>query len=145
MYKHILLPTDGSDFALKAVEQGLKLAKILGARATAVYVTEPWAVQAPAELAIGFPLEEYERIVVANAKTVLATVDAIAKREGVDCTYLHIKDHYPAEGIIKAAKDEDCDLIVMASHGRRGISRMLIGSQANKVVALSSVPVLIYR
>ena len=75
----------------------------------------------------------------------LAGVIEIASKLGVACETLHVKDRHPAEGIVETAKSRGCDLIVMASHGRRGLSRMLLGSQANKVVTHSAVPVLICR
>jgi nucleotide-binding universal stress UspA family protein len=80
-----------------------------------------------------------------NAGKVLASAKAIAEKDGVACRTLHIKDQHPSEGIIQAAKDQGCDLIVMASHGRRGLSRLILGSQAYEVVTHSAVPVLIIR
>lgn len=145
MYKHILIATDGSELAERGVVQGLRLAKALGASATAVFVTEPWEPQSPGEFTIGFPIEDYDKAVAATAARVLAGVDASAKREGVACRATHVKNEFAAEGIIKAAKDGGCDLIVMASHGRRGLTRLLLGSQATKVVTLSTIPVLICR
>lgn len=145
MYKHILIATDGSELATKAVEQGLALAKALGAKATAVNVTESWVAVAPGEYAITFPIDEYEKACAAGAAMTLGAVREIAQRIGVECDTLHAKDQLPAEGIIETAKSRGCDLIVMASHGRRGVARLLLGSQANKVVTHSTVPVLICR
>lgn len=145
MYKHLLIATDGSELAQKAVDQGLELAKAIGAKATAVTVTEPWIAVAPGEMAIAFPVEDYDRGVAENAARIIAGVDAAAKQHGVACGTLHVKDQFPAEGILETAAAHGCDLIVMASHGRRGISRLLLGSQANTVVTRSSVPVLICR
>lgn len=145
MYKHILIATDGSDIAQKAVTQGLALAKPLGARVTAVYVTEPWVAVAPGEVAMAFPVKEYEDSVVANAARILSAVEQEAKAAGVPCSTLHVKDQFPAEGIIDAAEKQGCDLVVMSSHGRRGLMRMLLGSQATKVLTGSTIPVLICR
>lgn len=145
MYKHLLIATDGSELARKAVEQGLMLAKALGAKATAVSVTESWVTLVSGDMAIAFPVEEYEQGCAANAAKILGEVSEIAKRVGVACETLHVKDKLPAEGIIDTAKARGCDLIVMASHGRRGVARLLLGSQANKVVTHSTVPVLICR
>ena len=145
MYKHLLIATDGSDLALKAVEQGFALAKALGAKATAVFVTESWVAKVPGEMVVGFPIDEYEKGCADNAKQVLGMVDELARRLEVSCETKHMPDQYPADGIISAAKTEECDLIVMASHGRRGLSRLLLGSQANQVVTRSTVPVLIVR
>jgi nucleotide-binding universal stress UspA family protein len=90
-------------------------------------------------------IERYETAAAESAAKILSSVSEAAGKRGVTCETLHIKDQIPAEGIIAAATEMGCDLIVMASHGRRGISRMLLGSQAQKVVMLSPVPVLIWR
>jgi nucleotide-binding universal stress UspA family protein len=148
MFKHILIASDGSQLAQQAETAGLELAKQLGAQVTAVTVTEPWdslSMAAQAERNIANPVAGYEESIAAEAKRVLEGVKEAAKQVGVICTTLHVKDSQPAAGIIVAAKEGGCDLIVMASHGRRGISRALLGSQATKVVTLSSVPVLVCR
>lgn len=145
MFKHILIATDGSDLAQKAVTQGLALAKALGARVTALYVTEPWVAVAPGEVAMAFPVKEYEDSISANAARILDGVAAEAATAGVACSGEHMKDQFPAEGIIAAAAQNACDLIVMSSHGRRGLMQVLLGSQASKVLAGSTVPVLICR
>ena len=144
MYKHLLIATDGSEVAGKAVATGLQLAKALGAKVTAVTVTEAWAAMVPGEGAFVFPVEEYERAAAQNAARVLADVAAQAQKLGVACETVHVTE-FPAEGIILTAKDKGCDLIVMASHGRRGLSRVLLGSQAVRVLTHSTVPVLICR
>jgi nucleotide-binding universal stress UspA family protein len=145
MYKHILLATDGSDLAKKGVDQGLALAKALGAKVTAVTVTEPLSAMLVGEAAIALPLDDFDKAASANATQILAGVSAAAGKAGVACDALHVKDQYPAEGIVEAAKAGGCDLIVMASHGRRGISKLLLGSQATRVLTLSEVPVLVCR
>jgi nucleotide-binding universal stress UspA family protein len=148
MYKHILIATDGSELARKAESIGLTLAKALSARASAVTVTEPWdalSMAALAERGLPNPVADYEEGVAAAANRILWGVSETAKKIGLACTTVHVKDKYPAEGIIETAKERGCDVIVMASHGRRGISKMLLGSQATKVVTLSPVPVLVCR
>ena len=125
MYKHILLATDGSDLAKKGVDQGLALAKALGAKVTAVTVTEPMAAMLVGEAAIALPLDDYDKAASANASRILAGVSAAAGKVGVACDVLHVKDQYPAEGIVDAAKARGCDLIVMASHGRRGLAGLI--------------------
>jgi nucleotide-binding universal stress UspA family protein len=149
MYKHILIATDGSDLARKAVTHGLALAKALGTRVTVVTVTEPLAtlitgdvIAFPAE---EFPAEEYERAVTQIAQTILSGVIEVANKQGIACETVHEKDQFPAEGIIHAAKSRGCDLIVMASHGRRGLSKVLLGSQATQVLTHTTTPVLVYR
>lgn len=145
MFKHILIATDGSELAGKAVKQGLAMAKALNAKATVMTVTEPWAAIAPGEIAMTFPVDEYEKGCTEQAARILAEASNQAKSEGVVCNVMHVKDRYPADGIVETAKSEGCDLIVMASHGRRGVARLLIGSQANQVVIRSVVPVLIHK
>jgi nucleotide-binding universal stress UspA family protein len=145
MYKHILVATDGSTLADTAVEHGIGLAKALGARLTLVTATEAWASVVSGEMAIGFPVTDYDNAMVAHAATVLGRGAEQARKAGVACTTLHAKDQFPADGIVEAARANGCDLIVMASHGRRGVSRLLLGSQANRVVTHSPVPVLVCR
>jgi nucleotide-binding universal stress UspA family protein len=144
MFKHILIATDGSQLAGKAVTMGLALAKTLGARVTAVTATEPWTGMVTGEPALVFPIDRYEKAAAESANRVLAGVADAAKAAGVDCALVHASD-FPAEGIIAAATDKDCDLIVMASHGRRGLSKLILGSQATRVLALATVPVLVCR
>ena len=145
MYSHILIATDGSPLAAKAVTQGLALAKALGARATAVTVTEPWATMAPPEVLNEPFVQEFERAASEGAKRILDSAQAEAKAAGVGCSLLHVRDRFPAEGILEAAASGRADLIVMASHGRRGVARFLLGSQASEVLTHSRVPVLIVR
>ncbi len=148
MYKHILIATDGSELAQKAVLQGLELARQLGAKATAVTVTEPWdalSMAALAERQLPNPVADYGERMSAQANRVLWWVREAARKHGQACMTMYVKDRHPAEGILEAAAAEGCDLIVMASHGRRGLSKLLLGSQAMKVATLSPVPVLVCR
>jgi nucleotide-binding universal stress UspA family protein len=145
MYKNILIAIDGSDLAGKALSQGLSLAKALASQVTVVTVTEPWATQVTGEAAIAFPFEEYEKAMAANAAEILSMANAAAAKAGVACSTVHVKERHPADGILETAKARTCDLIVMASHGRRGLSRLLLGSQAHNVVTHSTLPVLICR
>jgi nucleotide-binding universal stress UspA family protein len=147
MFKHILIATDGSELAGKAVNEGLALAKAMKAEVTAVTVTEPWDVLTMAALAQRQPnpVAGYEERMAAAANRILWSVGEAAKKQDIACTTVYVKDHHPAEGIIETAQTRGCDLIVMASHGRRGIARLLLGSQAAKVVTLSPVPVLVCR
>jgi nucleotide-binding universal stress UspA family protein len=148
MYKHVLIATDGSDLAQKAEATGLALARALGAQVTAVTVTEPWdplSMGEVVERSIPNPVADFDESVAAAANRILWRVTEAAKKTGVACGTVHVKDQHPAEGIIDAAKKRGCDLIVMASHGRRGLSKWLLGSQANQVVTLSPVAVLVCR
>jgi nucleotide-binding universal stress UspA family protein len=144
MYKHILIATDGSELAAKAVATGLGLAKAFGAKVTAINATEPWAAMVTGEAALAFPVEEYEKSAAESAARILGEVTAAAKTRGIACETVHVMN-FPAEAIIDTAKARGCDLIVMSSHGRRGLARMILGSQATRVLTLSSVPVLICR
>ncbi|HJZ32284.1 MAG TPA: universal stress protein [Hyphomicrobiaceae bacterium] len=144
MFKHILIATDGSEVATKAVTGGLTLAKNLAARVVVMTASEPFPAMVSAEtIAANFP-EEYEKASAASAARILGEVREEALTMGVECETLHVTN-FVAEAIIQTAKAKACDLIVMGSHGRRGIARLLLGSQATKVVTLSPVPVLIYR
>ena len=145
MYKNILIATDGSALADKAIEQGIALAAALGSSIVVLTATEPWTATVSGEMTIGFPAAEYDAAMAAHAKTVLDRATASAKAKNVKCETEHAKDAFPAEAIVDVAKRRGCDLIVMASHGRRGVSRMLLGSQANRVVTHSTVPVLVCR
>ena len=145
MLKHVLIATDGSELARKAVIQGLDIAKALGAKVTIVTVTEPWVAVAPGEVAMAFPIKEYDESVAANAEHILSMAAEEAKARGVDYTPQHVKDQFPAEGIIETAERRGCDLIVMASHGRRGMAALLLGSETQRVLIHSKVPVLIVR
>jgi nucleotide-binding universal stress UspA family protein len=145
MFKRLLIATDGSELAGKAITTGLALAKSLGATVVAVTATEPWTAMMNGEgMAFDFPIDEYEKACAGHAERILAGVRSAAADQGITCETVHAND-FPAEAILAMAKDKNCDLIIMASHGRRGISRLLLGSQAARVVALSTVPVLICR
>jgi nucleotide-binding universal stress UspA family protein len=140
MYKHILIATDGSDVANSGVVQGLDLAKCLGAKATIITVTEPpgfGTAPAPRFLAA------YEKAATEAAARILSSASDAANARGVPCATLHIKDHYAAEAIKAAAIDQGCDLIVMGSHGRRGLRSALLGNETMKVLADVAVPVLV--
>lgn len=145
MYKHILIATDGSALSEKAIHHGLAITKALGAEATIVTATEPWDAVIVGEVAMVLPPEKYEETATANAAKILSAAKVIADKASMAVHTLHIHDRHPAEGIVEAADLRGCDLIVMASHGRRGLSRLILGSEANEVVTHSKVPVLIIR
>lgn len=148
MYKHILISTDGSELADKGVAHGLELAKSVGARATIVTVTEEWSpVEMAGQVESGRRdvVLNYEKMAEESAQAILASAMELASERQVEATPLHVKDSHPAEGILEAAKDSGADLIVMASHGRRGVKRLFLGSQASEVLAHTTIPVLILR
>ena len=149
MYEHILITTDGSEVAQKGVEAGLELARRLGARATLLTVTERLG-----DLR-GIPVWDpasgerpgYEDRVNQDhqAEDILAAGAAVAQGMGVAVDTLHIADVPPAQAIVEVAKTRDCQLIAMASHGRSGLGRLLLGSQTANVLERSGVPVLVVR
>ena len=146
MYKHILISTDGSEVAQKGVDHGLSLAKNLGAKVTIVTVTErfpigpsPDWIPGPAEI------EAWDGRQKEWAAQVLGDVKAAAGRLGVAAEAVHVPEAQPAESIVATASRSGCDLIVMASHGRRGLRRLLLGSQTSEVLVSSPVPVLVVR
>jgi nucleotide-binding universal stress UspA family protein len=143
MFKHILIATDGSELGAKAVTAGLKLAKALGAKVTFVAVTEPRTHFAPVSLPP--VLTEDDEALKKAAETALASAGAEAAKTNVNSTSVHVPNDFPAEAILKEAKSRDCDLIVMASHGRRGLARLVLGGETVRVVTHSSIPVLVGR
>jgi nucleotide-binding universal stress UspA family protein len=145
MYRHLLIATDGSDLAQQAVTQGFALARELRAHVTAVTVTDPVPPMVSGDASVVFPLEEYSRMAEANAGRILDNVSAAARTAGIACDVVHVKDQFPAQGILETAKAKGADLIVMASHGRRGLSKLLLGSQTTEVISQSSIPVLVCR
>lgn len=148
MYKLILIPTDGSECARKGVDHGLSLAKSVGAKVTIVTVTEPFPMYAGAAAGAGWaapPIDtsEFEASQAQAAERTLSEVKAAAERLGVDAETVHVPQAHPAEAILDIASSRQCSLIVMASHGRRGLRRLLLGSQTAEVLSRSSLPVLV--
>jgi nucleotide-binding universal stress UspA family protein len=145
VFKNILVATDGSELAGKAVAAGFDLARQLRAQVTVVTVTEPWTALVAGDAAFGFPIDEYEKAADDSAARILSGASKLARKADIACATLHVKDQYSSEGILDIADKKACDLIVIASHGRRGLERLLLGSVAVKVLTHSSVPVLICR
>jgi nucleotide-binding universal stress UspA family protein len=144
MYKRILVPTDGSDITAKAVSTAVSLAKSLGAQLFTISVKEPFPYSAISEMQPTPPQEFYdaqERIATTRVKTV---ADA-AQAAGLSCEAHTVEALHPWEAIIEHAKLKQCDLIVMASHGRRGVAAMLLGSETQRVLIHSKIPVLVVR
>jgi nucleotide-binding universal stress UspA family protein len=145
LFKNILIATDGSDLAAKAVEQGIRFSKDIGAKVTAVTVTEPFHLLSVAPSQLEYTPIEYKKHAEAHAEKVLGTVSTAAKLAGVDCDVLHVEHEQVYQAIIDAASARRCDLIMMASHGRRGVSAVVLGSETVKVLTHSKIPVLVYR
>jgi nucleotide-binding universal stress UspA family protein len=148
MFKHILIPTDGSRLAAKGAASGLRLAKALGARVTCLYVAPPYTPAVYGEAAIYYaapsPLD-HKRAVAKQAQKVLSAVQDKARAAGVRCAAEHIADAQPWKAILKIARARKCDAIAMATHGRSGLGGLILGSETTKVLANSKVPVLVVR
>lgn len=145
MYKHLLIATDGSDLSMKAAAQGIELAKALGAKLTAVMVTAPWRSIAVGEVAASVPEDAYERQAHLGAVEMADKVKVLAAASGLACDTAHASHVHAWEAILETAKKKGCDLVVMGSHGRRGIAGFLLGSETVKVLTHSKIPVLVYR
>lgn len=144
MYKHILIATDGSELATKGLDYGLKLAKLADAEVTIITVTDVWSAGALASAGAA-PIAEYESAMSAAVKDILNEASKFATETGVKFTARHIPNRYPADAIIETAQQAGADLIVMASHGRRGLRKMLLGSQTTEVLTATTIPVLVVR
>ena len=145
MYKHILIPTDGSELSNKAVDHGIGLAKALNAKVTAVTVSEPFHIFAVEPGMLTDTPDEYEkRIAALTGKYLKAAKDA-ATAAGVPCDVVHVEHEHPYETVIDTARKRGCDAIVMASHGRRGVSAIVLGSETVKVLTHSTIPVVVVR
>ena len=147
MFKHVLIPTDGSPVSLKAAKAGVRFAAALGARITAYHAIEDWHPQLYGE-GYGINLKTFQAFERAARETGERQVGAVAKladAAGVPATRLVEKARTPYEGIAAAARKGKCDLIFIASHGRRGLSKLMMGSVTQKVLAHATVPVLVYR
>ena len=148
MYKHILVPTDGSKLSTHAVRAACNLAQTCGARITGIYVIPPYVPPIYAEGVIyiaDLGPKRHKEVMEKAAQKALAVVSAEARRAGVACAGVAPVADQPWEGILKAARGKRCDLIVMASHGRRGIAGLLLGSETTKVLTHSKIPVLVCR
>ncbi len=148
MYKHILIATDGSELALKGLRQGLGLARISGAKVTVLTVIEPLRPQvlaAAQRAGIEDPVGRYDQQIDDMMKERLASIQAEATEQGVTVEPIHEVDDSPAEAILRTANLQGCDLIVMSSHGRRGLQKLLLGSQTSEVLVKTTVPVLVVR
>src|SRR6185436_1323990 len=138
MYANILLSTDGSDVARKGVKHGIALAKAVNAKVTIITVTEPLSVDLGSGHAAGWipqreMFDSFEAANKARAAEILDEVRAMAEQTGISAEFLHVPNAHPATAILETAKSRGCDLIVMASHGRRGLRKLFLGSQASEV------------
>lgn len=148
MYRRILLPIDGSDLARRAALDGVELARIHGADVIALFVTRPYPAQPvyPGEIALVYPSKSvYLSEVRRAARAHLNEIGVAARAAGVACTKVVVSSEFKAAAIVALAGRRHCDLIVMGSHGRSGARQLILGSVTNKVLATSSIPVLVHR
>jgi nucleotide-binding universal stress UspA family protein len=148
MFKHILVATDGSRLSDKAVDAAIGLARDLGARLTGFHATQDYPITPYPEYAIvagSLTPAAWKEDEDKRARRLLEKIEAKAKKAGVDCDMSFSLALHPYEAILQAAKKARCDLIVMASHGRRGIQGVVLGSETNKVLTHSKLPVLVVR
>jgi len=149
MYKHILVATDGSSFAAKGIREGVRLAKALGAAITGVYVAPPFVPPIYSEAAIyytgPFSASEYKKLTEKIAKKALGAIERAARAAGVRCRTRLVTDPQPWRGILRAARAGRCDAIVIGSHGRSAVGGLILGSETNRVLAHSKLPVLVAR
>lgn len=147
MYKHILIPTDGSETSDKAVDEGLKFAKAIGAKVTLFTARPEWRTPNVADAVARriVPLEEFERRAMEEANALLARVAERARAAGVEAHSAATLSDRPWEAIIKAAEKHGCDLIFIASHGRKGFSGFVHGSETHEVLTHSKIPALVVR
>lgn len=145
MFKHILLPTDGSELSLRAVRLGVELARTCGASVYALHVVAPFHTIAYMAEMLAATEVVYTEEATVRAGQYLAEVQRIATEAGVACAGSYVFDDRPHEAILAAARERHCDLVVMASHGWRGFTRLLLGSEVHKVLLESEIPVLVCR
>lgn len=147
MYKHVLVPTDGSDLSNEAVTKAVQFARETGARLTVLHVMPEYIPPAFAE----FPaagqasFAEFMKATEETGKSILGAAKKVADDASVACETVALRHTQPYRAIIDVARDKGCDLIFMSSHGRRGLSALVLGSETNKVLTHSSIPVLVFR
>jgi nucleotide-binding universal stress UspA family protein len=147
MFKHILIPTDGSPLSVKAIHAGVELARVHSARVTGFF-----AAPAPTPLIYGdfmpvgyLPPDQHQAVIEKASKHHLAVIERAAREAGLEVDCLSVTSEFPADAIVEAARKRHCDLIFMASHGRRGLSGLLLGSETQKVLTHAKIPVLVFR
>lgn len=147
MYKNILIPTDGSALSRRAVKDAVNLAKTLGARVTGFHVAPTYHIEVYTDYVPPDMISPQEHAASAK-KTAQRHLDFVKKTaadNNVACSVYYVLSDFPADAIVKAARKYKCDLIYMGSHGRSGLSKLLLGSQTGKVLAQSRIPVLVHR
>lgn len=145
MYKNILIPTDGSELSAKALQHGIAMAKEMGAKITVLTTWAPFHALTFDTTMLEDTMPQYKKQMVEQAAKTLAAAANMAKAAGVACDTVQLEHEHPYQAIIDTARSKGCDLVVMASHGRRGISALVLGSETVKVLTHSKIPVLVHR
>ena len=145
MFKHILIPTDGSELSKMAVRQGIQFAKEINAKVTGLTVTVPYHYFAVDAVQLSDTPDQYAIDVKSMADKNLSYIKEEASKAGVSYDLVHRSNEHPYEEIVQVAQEAQCDLVFQASHGRRGVSGVLLGSETQKVLTHSKIPVLVYR
>jgi nucleotide-binding universal stress UspA family protein len=147
MFKHILIPTDGSELSIETIKRAVSFAREVGARISFFYAKPDYPVAFYGEGALIDPTtpEKFAEMAERQAREILSKAESLSRNAGVECDTMTAVSDVPYQAIIDAASRAGCDLIFMASHGRRGISGLLLGSETQKVLTHSTIPVLVYR
>ncbi|MDO8653972.1 MAG: universal stress protein [Undibacterium sp.] len=145
MFKHILIPTDGSEASRSAIQNCIAFAKEIGAKITGLHVIPEFHIFTYQPEMLEDTRQQFAKDAVTQAKKYLNEIEVAAKEAGVNYDIIYMVSDQPYEVIIKIAEDKKCDLITMASHGRKGLKGFLLGSEAQKVLTHSQIPVLIFR
>ena len=149
MFRHILIPTDGSKLAARGARAGVRLAKALGAKVTGLYVIFPYVPRVYGEAALyyvpGVSAKEAKKLLEKQAKKALAAIEIEAQTARVPCSTRFVTRDQPWKAILRTARARKCDMIVMASHGRGGLGGLILGSETTHVLASSRIPVFVIR
>jgi len=145
MFKHILIPTDGSVMSKKMIQDSVNFAKSIGAEVTALHVMPAYSVYGNEADMVVDTKEKFESECIEAATEYLDEIQTVADAAGVKCESVHVTSNYPYDAIIRQCEKRQCDLIAMASHGRQGVKGLILGSETQKVLIHSKIPVLVYR
>jgi len=145
MFRHVLIPTDGSDLSQKAIDGGIALAKSLGARVTILMASQPFRLVSTMPRMVTDTKEQYMEEAASSARRRLRLAENRARFAGLECDTAHVFHEHPYEAIIETARARDCDVIVMASRGRRGVAAAVLGGETQRVLMRCQIPVLVWR
>lgn len=145
MFKHILVPTDGSELSRDNAQHAVSFAKTAGSQITAVYVKPRFTTEREGDLMEPSAMDHLSQGMERRSREYLGFIENLCRHSGVACNTVNPTGNHPYKAIIQIALDNDCDLIFMASHGPRGLQSLLLGSETQKVLLHSSIPVLVYR